>query len=111
MQPCDDCPVSVTLSVIGGKWRPLILFHVKDGPRRFNELRRLMPAITQRMLTLELRALEEAGIVTRHVAALVPPHVEYALSGRGRSLGPILEAMAAWGRENGPGLALPVAAA
>jgi DNA-binding HxlR family transcriptional regulator len=97
----DRCPVAVTVAVMGGKWKPTILYHLKDGPRRFNELRRLMPEITQRMLTLQLRALEEDGIITRTVHAQVPPRVEYALSAYGRTLGPILDAMVAWGEQHG----------
>ena len=61
------CSVTATVEVIGGRWKPTILFHLKDQPRRFNELRRLVPGITQRMLTLQLRALEQDGIVTRTV--------------------------------------------
>jgi DNA-binding HxlR family transcriptional regulator len=97
----DRCPVALTVDVMGGKWKPTILYHLKDGPRRFNELRRLMPDITQRMLTLQLRALEDDGIVTRKVHAQVPPRVEYALSDHGRTLGPILDAMVAWGEAHG----------
>jgi hypothetical protein len=70
------CAVTATVEVIGGRWKPTILFHLKDGPRRFNELRRLVPGITQRMLTLQLRALERDGIVARTVHESVPPHVE-----------------------------------
>lgn len=108
----DRCPVSVTLEVIGGRWKPTILFHLKDEPRRFNALRRLIPDITQRMLTLQLRALEADGIVDRTVHAKVPPHVEYRLSRYGCTLGPILDAMESWGSEHGharSGLAAPAA--
>ena len=72
----EECPVAATLQVIGGKWVPLILFQLKDQPRRFNALRRLIPGITQRMLTLQLRGLEEDGVVARKVHGTVPPHVE-----------------------------------
>lgn len=96
----DDCPVEVTLSAIGGKWKALILFHVRSRPRRFNELRRLMPRVTQRMLTLHLRELEAHGILMRHVHADVPPRVEYSLTGKGRTLIPVLDAMASWGKDN-----------
>lgn len=94
------CPVETTLGVIGGRWKPLILYHLRGGPRRFNELRRLMPKVTQRMLTQHLRELESDGIVTRVVHAQVPPHVEYSFSGKGRTLWPVLDAMAEWGRVN-----------
>ncbi len=97
------CPVAVTMEAIGGKWKPTILFHLVDRPRRFNELRRLIPGITQRMLTLQLRALETDGIVTRTVHATVPPHVDYVLSDYGQTLGPILDAMERWGADHGDG--------
>jgi DNA-binding HxlR family transcriptional regulator len=67
------CAVTATVEVIGGRWKPTILFHLKDQPRRFNELRRLVPGITQRMLTLQLRALEQDGVVARTVLNSVPP--------------------------------------
>ena len=93
----EECPVAATLQVIGGKWVPLILFHLKDEPRRFNALRRLIPGITQRMLTLQLRGLEQDGVVARKVHETVPPHVEYSLTPRGLTLAPIIEAMEEWG--------------
>lgn len=93
----QDCPVDTTLRVIGGRWKALILYHLRGGPRRFNELRRLLPLVTQRMLTQHLRELEADGIIARHVHAVVPPHVEYSLSTDGISLLPILDAMAVWG--------------
>lgn len=100
---CADpgrCPVELTLSAIGGKWKALILYHVIRAPRRFNELRRLIPMVTQRMLTQHLRELEADGILLRTVWAQVPPHVEYSLTPKGGALVPILEAMARWGYEN-----------
>jgi len=95
------CPVAATVDIIGGKWKPTILFHLKGQPRRFNELRRLMPQITQRMLTLQLRGLEGDGVIRRVVLDQVPPHVEYSFTEHGRSLGPILDAMVAWGQRYG----------
>ena len=97
--PARKCSVAVTLDVIGGKWKATILFYLKDRPRRFNELRRLIPDITQRMLSLQLRAMEEDGIVVRTVHDRVPPKVEYAISEKGWTLGPILDAMERWGLE------------
>lgn len=91
------CPVERTLGVIGGRWKPLILFHLRGGQRRFNELRRLMPAVSQRMLTQHLRELEADGIVSRTVHPVVPPRVDYDLTAFGKTLLPILDAMAAWG--------------
>lgn len=96
----DNCPVEVTLSAIGGKWKALILFHTQSRPRRSNELRKLIPRVTQRMLTQHLRELETDGILLCQVLAQVPPHVEYSLTEKGRTLVPILDAMAAWGKEN-----------
>ena len=91
------CPVETTLGIIGGKWKPLILYYLIQGTCRFNELRRRLPPITQQMLTQQLRELERDGIVRRQVYAEVPPKVEYSLTDLGRSLEPILLAMLAWG--------------
>lgn len=93
------CPVNATLNIIGGKWKALILYHLDSETRRFNELQRLMPAITQRMLTLQLRELETDGIVHREVYAQVPPKVEYSLTPFGLTLMPVIAAMHAWGVE------------
>jgi DNA-binding HxlR family transcriptional regulator len=96
-----SCSVEVTLDVIAGKWKPLILFHLAQVDMvRFSELRRLLPGVTQRMLTLQLRELEQDGIVARKVYAEVPPRVEYSLTEFGSSLKPVLTAMCTWGREN-----------
>ena len=92
-----SCSVEATLDVIGGKWKGVILFHLLEGARRFGELRRLLPDVTQRMLTLQLRELEEAGIVHREVYREVPPKVEYSLTPFGKSLEPILLLMRDWG--------------
>ena len=91
------CAVEATLDLIDGKWKGVILYHLQDGCQRFGELRRRMPDITQRMLTKQLRELEEVGLVDRRVYAQVPPKVEYSLSDEGRSLGPVIDALAAWG--------------
>ena len=93
----SGCAVEVTLSVMGGTWKPIVLFHLLQGKKRFSELARAIPNITQRMLTLQLRELEEAGIVARTVYAEVPPRVDYALTDLGRSLEPVLIAMRDWG--------------
>lgn len=91
------CPVTFTVEVIGGKWKALILFHLMSGTRRFNELRRLMPEITQRMLTLQLRELEADSIIVRKVYREVPPKVEYSLAPLGQTLAPLINAMRDWG--------------
>ena len=97
---CDfGCPIEACLEVIGGKWKGVILFHLLAGTRRFNELRRLMPAVTQRMLTRQLRELEDDGVVSRVVYPEVPPRVEYALTSFGRTLTPVLEGLRAWGAD------------
>lgn len=96
----EGCPVKTTLEVIGGKWKGIILYHLIDGPKRFNEFRRLYPDITQFMLTLQLRELERDGIVHREIYKQVPPKVEYSLTDFGRSLEPIILAMKVWGERN-----------
>lgn len=91
------CAVEATLSVIGGVWKPVMLFHLLGGTLRFNALCRLIPSATPRMLTLQLRELEADGIVRRTVYPEVPPKVEYDLTRFGRTLEPILVSMREWG--------------
>jgi DNA-binding HxlR family transcriptional regulator len=90
-------PVEITLDVIGGKWKPLIIYFLMQRTMRFNELRRAIPAVTQRMLTRHLRELEAYGIIHREVYPEVPPRVEYSLTEQGYSLKPVLDAMLEWG--------------
>lgn len=97
----SSCPVTTTLSVIGGKWKPIILSIIKEDKKRFGEIKKTIPKITQKMLTQQLRELEEDGIVERKVYPIVPPKVEYSLTKYGRSLFPILDAMATWGKTHG----------
>ena len=92
-----QCPVAIALNVVGGKWKPLILYHLLQEKKRFGELRRLLPEVTQRILTLQLRELERDGVVNRTVYAEVTPKVEYSLTEFGKSLEPILLQMANWG--------------
>ena len=94
-----NCPVVATLDMIGGKYKALILWHLVDGTRRFGELRRLIPQATQKMLTQQLRELEADNLVIRTVYPVVPPKVEYQLSGFGKSMKPILDAMREWGTD------------
>jgi DNA-binding HxlR family transcriptional regulator len=91
------CPVEATLDRIGGKWKGILLFHLMSGTHRFNQLRRQLPSITQRMLTKQLRELEKDGLIQRVVYPEVPPRVEYSLTPLGRSLRPIINALRAWG--------------
>ena len=94
------CGVQTTLSVIEGHWKLPILFRLLDGTRRFGELRKHLPAATQRMLTLHLRELERDGLIHREVYREVPPKVEYSLTEMGRSLEPLLQFMSEWGHAN-----------
>jgi len=93
------CSVSMAIDVIGGKWKSVALFHLLDGALRFNQLRRLMPDVTQRMLTLQLRELERDGLITRTVYPVVPPHVEYQLTSTGETLEPLLVMLCDWGKQ------------
>ena len=94
------CTVEAAVSLIDGKWKCVILFHLLRGTARFNELRRRLPGVTQRMLTNQLRELEQDGLIVRTVYAQVPPKVEYSLSPLGRSLEPVLASLKAWGDAN-----------
>ena len=91
-----DCPVATTVQLIGNKWKLLILRNLLQRPWRFNELRKSLDGISQKVLTDSLRSMEEAGIITRTVYPEVPPRVEYALSEVGESMRPIIVAMEAW---------------
>ncbi len=91
------CPVRTTTNLIGGKWKLLLLAFLADGPRRYGELRRLAPEISEKMLIQELRSLETDGLVSREVHQMVPPRVEYALVGPGVELKPVVAALLSWG--------------
>ena len=97
LDPKSGCAVELTLSVIGGVWKPLILFHLLGGKQRFMALTRLIPGVTQRMLTLQLRELEADGLVARTVFPQVPPRVEYEVTALGRTLGPLMLGLRDWG--------------
>ncbi|MBU1042377.1 MAG: helix-turn-helix transcriptional regulator [Proteobacteria bacterium] len=92
------CSVELALQVIGGKWKPIILWHLRTGDKlRFGELKRHMPNVTQKMLTQQLRELESDGMLLREVYAQIPPKVEYSLTGLGSSVMPILDQLSKWG--------------
>ena len=95
---CPACPVETTLTLISDKWKVLILRDLMPGTKRFGELKKSIGTVTQKVLTAQLRAMEESGLVRRRVYAEVPPRVEYSLTDLGRSLKPILDAMEAWGK-------------
>ena len=92
-----ECPVATTVQLIGSKWKLLILRNLLQRPWRFNELKRSLDGISQKVLTDSLRSMEKDGLITRTVYPEVPPHVEYALSETGESMRPILMAMQSWG--------------
>lgn len=94
-----ECPVATTVSIIGSKWKLLIMRNLLMRPWRFNELKKDLDGISQKVLTDSLRSMEEDGIITRTVYPEVPPRVEYALSGLGESMRPILDAMQKWGTD------------
>ena len=93
----ENQAISATIKILSGKWKILILFGLCGGTKRFNELRRLIPGVTQRMLTAQLRELENDGIVARKIFPQVPPKVEYSLTALGKTLTPILITLKKWG--------------
>ena len=93
------CPVETTLTLIGDKWKVLILRDLMPGTKRFGELKKSVGNVSQKVLTAQLRAMEENGLLTRTVYAEVPPRVEYTLTELGKSLKPILDTMSNWGEE------------
>jgi len=95
-----SCPVTFTISKIGGRWKPLILYNLRNGKRRYNELRKEIPGITEKMLIQHLKQLEQDKLVLRESLPVVPPHVEYRLTRAGKEMEPILNAMAKWGLKN-----------
>ncbi len=98
MHTCTSAdPVNITLKVIGGKWKPVILWQLFQSSKRFGELGRAVSGITQKMLTQQLRELEHDGLVGRKIYPVVPPKVEYSISAYGKTLIPVLESMASWG--------------
>ena len=104
------CPVTACLSVIGGKWKPILLFCIANEVDRFGALQRAVPGITKQMLTKQLRELEADGLITRTVFPVVPPRVDYALSDKGRSILPVIDAMRQWGEAHATAPTAPTAA-
>ncbi len=94
------CAVEATVSLIDGKWKCVILFQLMSGTLRYNQLAKFLPLVTPRMLTNQLRELEEDGLIIRTVYAEVPPKVEYSLSELGQSMAPVLEALGTWGQQH-----------
>ena len=95
------CALDVTRGFIGGKWKTVVLWYLRNHTRRFGELKKQIPDITEKMLSLQLKALEEDGLVKREVYAEVPLRVEYSLTDFGKTLIPVIEAIASWGRHLG----------
>lgn len=91
------CPVDLTLSVIGGRWKSLVFWNLRDGTKRFGELKKILVGINDKMLTQVLRELESSGIVSRKVYEIIPPKVEYSLTSEGKSLLPVMQQMSEWG--------------
>jgi DNA-binding HxlR family transcriptional regulator len=92
------CAMDVTMDYIGGKWKTVVLWYLRNDKKRFSELRRLIPNITEKMLSLQLKGLEHDGVIGRKIYAEVPPKVEYFLTDFGKSMIPMLEEFARWGR-------------
>jgi DNA-binding HxlR family transcriptional regulator len=101
------CPAETTLAVIGGRWKVVLLYHLRQGTKRFSELKRALKGISQKMLTQQLREMERDGIVSRTVYPQVPPKVEYRLTPRGESLQPVVDAMCRWGMQQSGKKACP----
>jgi DNA-binding HxlR family transcriptional regulator len=96
----EECTVRAALGIIGGKWKPVIIYYLMEGTKRFGELRKCLPDVTQKMLTQQLRELERDGIVARKVHQVVPPKVEYSLTAEGRSLRPVMRELCKWGQKH-----------
>jgi len=94
-----QCSFELAIDIIGGKWKSLILWHLMNGTQRNSDLRRAIPSITQKMLTQNLRELEDKGIVSRKVYPVVPPKVEYSLTTQGEALRTVLQALSSWGNQ------------
>lgn len=96
----NQCPVTASIEVIGGKWKPIIIWVLVDGPKRFGELHKIVPGIALKVLSRQLKELVEDGIISREAFPEVPPRVEYSLTEKGKSLTPIMQALCQWSRDN-----------
>lgn len=94
-----NCPLEITVSLVGGKWQCVILWHLRKGALRFSQLKRRLPGITPKMLTQQLRDLEENELIVRKIYPVIPPKVEYTLSEYGNSFVPVLKSMYSWGKQ------------
>lgn len=92
----DSCPVTYVMEKIGGFWKPIIVYHLSNGAKRYSELKRAIPAVTEKMLIQHLKQLENDGLVIRVAKPVVPPHVTYELSDAGKGLIPVISSMAEW---------------
>ena len=95
-----ECPVTYVMQRIGGYWKPIILFQLLSGSKRYSDLRKAIPTITEKMLIQHLKQLEADNLVVRKAKPIVPPHVTYSLTASGRGMKPVLYAMAVWATEN-----------
>jgi len=95
-----NCPITATIDVIGGKWKPIILYILLDGPLRFGEIHRIIPGMALKVLSRQLKELEQDGLITRTAYPEVPPRVEYALSPKGETLRPVMQLLSTWSSEH-----------
>src|SRR5262249_23514996 len=100
MKQYYGCPVKATLNVLSGKWKVLAVWYLSFGPKRFAELRDLLPGVTEKVLTTQLRQLQQDGVLLREATATVPPKVTYSLSRAGKDLVPLMEEMCGWGTKH-----------
>ena len=103
-----QCPVTYTLEKIGGRWKPIIIYNLMSGTKRYSELKKLIPAITEKMLIQHLKQLEADNLVQRKAKPVIPPFVEYSLTDSGKELRPVLEAMVGWALKNREITSLPL---
>lgn len=98
-----NCPVTFTMNKIGARWKPLIIFNLLDGKKRYSELKKNIPGVTEKMLIQHLKEMEADNLVLRKAMPVVPPHVEYSLTSSGKALAPVLKAMVQWAAKNNGG--------